>query len=124
MSVPTSNDHLIQARANRDHAEWLLATRPADATARQWAVTATFYSALHGITSYLMRRGIRVSSHLARDRVLSNPGNGVPQSVYDAYRMLDDCSRDARYELYPFTLQDARDLLDYELAAIAAFTGM
>jgi hypothetical protein len=122
--VPTASDHLVQAGANRAHAEWLLSERPNDRTALQWAVTAVFYSALHGLTAYLMLRGITVSSHLARERVLTNPANGVPQDVYDAYHTLDDQSRDARYELVPFTLQDVRDLLDHELAAIAAFTGM
>jgi len=48
----------------------------------------------------------------------------VPIDVYDAYRKLDDLSRDARYAFGPFTAQDVRDLLDQELAAIATFTGM
>jgi len=68
--------------------------------------------------------GVNVSSHLARERVLTNPRYGVPANVYDAYRNLNDQSRDARYEFEPFTAQDVRDLLDQELAAIAAFTGM
>jgi hypothetical protein len=52
----------MQARANREHAEWLLASRPTDATAMQWAVTATFYSALHAISAYLLARGTRATS--------------------------------------------------------------
>jgi hypothetical protein len=61
---------------------------------------------------------------MARDRVLLNPLNGVPRSVYRAYRSLDKYSRDARYDLLPFTAQDVRDLLDNELAAVTSFTGM
>ena len=52
----------MQARANREHAEWLLASRPTDATAMQWAVTATIYSALHAISAYLLARGTRATS--------------------------------------------------------------
>jgi hypothetical protein len=90
----------------------------------QWAVAAIFYSALHGITAHLMRRGIIVRSHVARDRVLANPSSGIPSSVYAAYRDLDDYSRDARYDLQPFTAQEVQDLLDHQLAAVAAFVGM
>lgn len=90
----------------------------------QWAVAATFYSALHGLSAYLLARGIRVSSHLARNRVLIDPSNGVPQQVYRAYRTLDDTSRDARYEMYPFTHQEVRNLLDQELVVVATFVGI
>jgi len=90
----------------------------------QWAVTAIFYSALHAMTAYLMGHGVNVTSHLARDRALTDPRYGVPVPVYDAYHSLNDLSRDARYEFRVFTAQDVRDLLDRELATIATFTGM
>jgi hypothetical protein len=90
----------------------------------QWAVTATFYSALHALSAYLLVQGIQVSSQVARNRVLSNPINGVPRDVHNAYRDLDEYSRDACYELWTFALQDVRDRLDRELATIATFTGM
>ena len=48
----------------------------------------------------------------------------MPVPVYRAYRTLDDNSRDARYDMQPFTAQDVRDLLDQELAVVAAFVGM
>jgi uncharacterized protein (UPF0332 family) len=124
MTVPSVNTHLTQARANRDHAEWLLATSPSDPTARQWVVTATFYSALHGLTAYLMRQGVAVKSHSARAKALADPNNGVPQAVQDAYRRLEERSRGARYDLRFFAAHDVRNLLDQDLAAIAAFTGM
>ena len=124
MTVPTVNDYLVQARANRAHAEWLLTERPSDPTAMQWAVTAVFYNALHGLTAYLLARGIIVRSHSARDRALTHPANGVPQNIYDAYHNLDDHGRDARYALVAFTHQEVRDLLDQDLASIATFVGM
>jgi hypothetical protein len=43
--------HRAEALANRRIAELLLATQPQDATALRWAVTATFYSALHALTA-------------------------------------------------------------------------
>lgn len=124
MTVPSANDHLLQARANRAHAEWLLAISPSDPTALQWAVTAAFYSALHGLTAHLMGQGITVSSHVTRAKALADPNNGVPQAILYAYRTLEAQSRGARYELWSFVLQDVQDLLDQELATIAAFTGM
>jgi hypothetical protein len=124
MTAPTPNDHLIQARDNRAHAEWLVATSPTDPTALQWAVTATFYSALHGLTAYLMAQGIILRSHTARARALAAPNSGVPPYVIHSYRMLEVRSRGARYDLQVFTRSDVRDLLDQELAAVAAFVGM
>jgi hypothetical protein len=124
MSSPTPSDHLDQGRDNRAHAEWLIATNPTDQTALQWATTVAFYSALHGLTAFLLARGSTARSHTARAQALDDPNNGVPASVLDAYRMLEDLSRGARYELWVFTRQDVRDLQDQELAAIATFTGM
>ena len=124
MSSPTPQDHLNQARANRDHAEWLLSTNARDPTARQWATTAAFYSALHALTAHLMTRGVQVWDHKTRAQAITNPVNGVPSSIHDDYRFLERRSRQARYQLRRFTVQEVRDLLDQELAAIAAFTGM
>lgn len=124
MTVPSVGNHLNQARANREHAEWLLTSRPNDPTALQWAVTATFYSALHGLTAYLMARGITVSDHTRRAHALANPANGVPPSLHDDYRNLERRSRQARYLLRRFSVQQVRDLLDRQLATIAAFVGM
>ncbi len=124
MSAPTPNDHLDQARANRDHAEWLLASRPTDNTALQWAVTATFYSALHGLTGHLLGQRVTVTDHRSRALALTNPANGVPRHVVRAYRMLEARSRGARYGLWTFTSQDVRDRLDQQFAVVASFSGI
>jgi hypothetical protein len=124
MTVPSVRNHLDQARANREHAEWLLASRSHDPTALQWAVTATFYSALHGLTAHLMSRGVTVSDHTRRGQALANPANAVPPALHNDYRTLERRSRQARYLLRRFSVQQARDLLDQQLAAIASFTGM
>jgi hypothetical protein len=124
MTVHDPNDHLIQARAHRDHAEWLLASRPGDLTALQWAVSAAFDSALHGLTGRLLRHGVRVIDHSSRARALSNPANGVPRHMIRAYRVLETRSRGARYDFWVFTDQDVRALLDRQLSVVAAFVGM
>ena len=124
MSVPTADDHLTQARANRAHAEWLLATGLGDPATLQWAVTATYYSALHGLTAHLMRQGMSAKTHVARRTALQSPGSGVPRHIIAAYRYLEVRSRGARYELWMFTPRRVRDLLDQELAVVAAFVGM
>lgn len=124
MTAPTANDHMAQARANLAHAEWLLTMNPTDPTARQWAATAAFYSALQAITSYLLAQGVTVNNHFERGQAIFDPANGVPRHIIRAYRRLEFRSRDARYNLRSFTLQDVRGLLNQELAAVAAFTGL
>lgn len=124
MSSPTPDEHLNQARANRDHAAWLVSTSPNDPTALQWAVTAIFYSALHGLTASQMIRGVVVWSHTMRNQALADPSNGVPPAIYDDYRFLERRSRQSRYLLRQFTNQQVRDLLGGELSRVAAFTGM
>ena len=78
MTAPTVNDHLVQARANRDRAEWSLTARPNDRVALQWAVTAAFYAVLHCLTGYLAQRGIQVGNHQQREAAIADPKNGVP----------------------------------------------
>ena len=124
MTVPGANDHLEQGRANRTHAEWLLVMSPYEPTVRQWAVTAVFYSALHAMTAYLVNQGIVTKNHSARARALANLTSGVPSPVLSAYRVLEDRSRAARYDLAAFTVRDVRHLIDQHLAVVAAFTGM
>jgi hypothetical protein len=124
MTVPSPNDHLTQPRANRDHAEWLFATRPNDQTVLQWAVTATFYSALHAMTAHLASRGVQVTNHRSRAQALLDPANSVPQSIIRTYRILEARSRGSRYLLWHFTRQQVRNLIDQQLAAVASFVGM
>jgi uncharacterized protein (UPF0332 family) len=124
VTAPTPRDHLAQARANRSHAEWLLVTSPSNPTALEWAVTAAFYSALHGLTAFLLTQGVRNTSHVARARAIAAPTSGVPYAVHAAYRNLEVQSRAGRYDLQRFTWHDVRDLLDQELAVVAAFVGM
>ncbi len=116
--------HLRQARENREHAEWLLATRPSDETALRWAVTAAFYCAVHAMTAYLLDCGVTVENHDERRWALADPRNGVPRDVYRAYGRLQGRSVGARYMLQVFTPAQVRQLLDRELAAVTSFVGL
>jgi hypothetical protein len=59
-----------------------------------------------------------------RNQALADPSNGVPPAIHDDYRFLERRSRQGRYLLRRSTHPQVRDLLDCELARIAAFTGM
>jgi hypothetical protein len=80
VSSPGPSDHLEQARANRSHAEWLISTSPNDPTALQWAVTASFYSALHALTATLIIQGVSVWSHTMRNQALGSVRKRYPGS--------------------------------------------
>ena len=116
--------HRAGAIANRDHAERLLATFPNDRTALRWAVTATFYGALHAMSAHLVARGVLVANHGDRNLALANPANGVPPHVYAAYGFLQRRSVGARYHLWAFAPADVRRLIDDKLATIFAFVGL
>jgi hypothetical protein len=124
MTVSRRIDHLGQGRGNRAHAEWLLQTQSNNPIALQWAVTAAFYSALHGMSLYLRQRGVTVTTHTNRTKALGNPANGVPVAILNHYRRLEFKSRGARYGGQRFTQRQVQALLDNELAAVAAFTGL
>src|SRR5688572_9959800 len=94
----------------------------ADGTALQWAVTATFYCAVHCLSAHLQQRGIVVRRHVDRDAALANPNNGVPTNVYDAYCKLKRRSEGGRYLCWRFTPQDIRTtILDTLLADVTSF---
>lgn len=90
----------------------------------RWAVTAAFYCAVHGMTAYLIGRGVTVESHDERRWALADPRNGVPRDVYRAYGRLQGRSVGARYMLQVFTPAQVRQLLDRELATVTRFVGL
>jgi hypothetical protein len=116
--------HRAEAIANRDIAEWILATRPNDRVALRWAVTATFYSALHAMSAHLVARGIVATRHEDRDREMASPAAGVPSDVYDAYQYLKRRSIGACYNARLFSAGEVRYLIDSPLATILAFVGI
>ena len=123
--MPTPEQHLEQARANRVHAEYLLQHAPDDPTAMQWAVTAGFYCAVHCLQAYLVGQGLVPRSHVQRDNYLANPRYGVPSGVYEAYKTLKRRSEGARYLLQRFRSEQVRaEVLDRDLTTVTAFVGL
>jgi hypothetical protein len=116
--------HRAEALANRRIAEQFLASQAHDPTALRWAVTATFYSALHALTAYLIARGVAVTSHDDRSIALIDPRNGVPPEVFKAYEFLKRRSTGARYYVQTFAPWQVQRLLDVPLMVIFDFVGL
>jgi hypothetical protein len=116
--------HRAEAIGNRDHADWLVTTRPNDPIALRWAVTATFYSALHAISAHLVSRQIHVHRHDDRAIAMNDPNAGIPMDVLDAYDFLYRRSIGARYLTRAFIAREVRYLIDNQLARILTFVGV
>ena len=123
--MATAAQHREQARGNRELAGRLLAAYPDDPIALQWVVTTAFYAALHALTSHLVEQGISVRSHIQRDAALADPGNGIPQDAYEAYKRLKTRSESGRYDLCRFAPEDvATTILGRYLATVTTFVGL
>jgi len=61
-----------------------------------WSVTFLFYSAVHYVEAYFSTRGIRHKMHKTRNSAIAR--DQLLRGVYDAYRELQELSRDSRYE--------------------------
>ena len=123
--MPSRAQHLEQARGNREHARFLVGTHPTDRYALQWAVTAAFYAAVHGVEAHLASMGQHSTDHLDRERRMRAPANRVPPAVYRAYNRLKNRSQGARYHLWTFTADEVeRTIIDRDLAVVARFAGL
>ena len=93
--MPSFQKHRDQAQHNRGFAESLCA----QGDYLDWAMTATFYSALHSIQSMFAKQCNNVpETHADRDRWLVR--TKAPQNVLDAYQELKTRSWWARYECW------------------------
>lgn len=93
--MPSYQQHSDQAQHNRDLAEsWC-----SDDDCLDWAMTATFYSALHSIQSMFAHQCNSVpKSHADRDEWLTR--TKAPENIFDAYQALKTRSEWARYECW------------------------
>ena len=92
--MPSTSDHLSQARSNEKLAE-LLAKSPFS----DWRCTVLYYASLHYIQAYFttLAPPRRFNSHTARDAAIQrDPGVSM---IREDYRSLEDWSRRTRYEL-------------------------
>ncbi|HVN30154.1 MAG TPA: hypothetical protein VMT64_16765 [Candidatus Binataceae bacterium] len=111
--MPTSIEHLKQAKDNEDLAERLL--RLGDEASDTWAATLMFYSALHYGRSFLVRRGsTRISTHGGFESSFRRLWAGPPE-LFRHYRLLRTSSENARYDCITYNSSQAQRLRDQHL---------
>ena len=126
----TVQEHLRQARQNEELAN-KLGSPPLEAY--DWAITVMFYALLHVVDAYLLEHHHLIPrGHTAtwnRQRRQRIPGRNddvkqYPPEIYDAYKLLYDASRRARYEAAYLTagsVGDYQNLKNNEFANARAF---
>jgi len=112
--MPSRSEHLQAAHNNRILAEQLLLSPDG----LPWAPVLGFYSALHMLDAYLAILDMHPTSHVSRRTMVQR--NPMLQLILVDYRELEKLSREARYDLRPFTPEEARSLLDGELRRVTA----
>jgi hypothetical protein len=89
--MPREDEHKIKAERNEQFAESL----PSDPIAENWAVVATFYSALHYVEVYFAKYNIEADSH--GDRFDQIKADIKLRTAFNSYHYLYDLGRVARY---------------------------
>ena len=108
--MPTGQKHRAQAEHNQFFVDEL------DNPFWDWAATGTFYAAVHYVDGFLISKGIDPIDHTERNEyVRTDP---TLAKIKDNYRELYVQSRNARYDLVPFTKEDIRLLRELELKPI------
>jgi len=79
--MATPDEHLGQARRNLALAQYLLRDHPNEATYVQWAVTVTFYCAVHCIQAHLLQHGQNPRNHAQRGTLIADRRVGIPIDV-------------------------------------------
>lgn len=103
--MPLKPEHISQAEHNEKIAETLSKTKFID-----WAVTVTFYAALHYVDAVLAASVIHPDTHTERNEAIG--GNATLLKVRAEYRTLETLSRNARYlsmKIEPRDLQEAQN---------------
>ena len=107
--MPTTAEHLSKAQSNEQFAATLGLQTSAEI---EWAVTATFYAAVHYIEAYLATRGVHSANHAQRNRHVN--GLAETRNLWKGYGKLQRLSEKSRYWVLPVTTEDldqARRLL-------------
>ena len=107
--MPTPQQHRIQA----DHNEFFVSQL--ENPFWDWAVTGTFYAAVHYIDGYLITKGIDPEFHSERNQYINR--DPTLAQLWNDYRELMNNSRWARYDIVEFDKEDVR-LLQANLKAI------
>ncbi len=81
-----------------------------------WAVTGTFYAALHYVDGFLLTQGIDPPRHSDRNHYLES--DQTLGKIWPNYSQLYNDSKLARYEIHKFSKDDVRLLIDNYLKTI------
>lgn len=73
-----------------------------------WAISGTFYAALHYVEAYLATKKIHSGSHPVRDSNINR--DDTLRAIYPDYRELKDESRAARYDVVKFKQDDLKEM--------------
>jgi hypothetical protein len=87
----------------------------------QWAVTMTFYAAVHCIEGHLATYGEHTGQHADRDALMVVSRFGIPPDVFEAYKRLKGWSVNGRYEMRRFSADFVRDRALPNLQVITQF---
>lgn len=82
-----------------------------------WAIVLAYYSALHLIDAYL-DYALQYHPHWHPDRIAVIHATTTLRPIFADYELLETRSREARYDLLPFTTTQAQAIYDGALARI------
>ena len=103
--MPLAPEHISKAEHNEKLADTLCKGSYLD-----WAVTVTFYAALHYVDAILAASVIHPETHTERNDAVG--ANATLQKVRAEYRTLETLSRNARYrsmKIEPADIQEAQN---------------
>lgn len=110
--MPDKAQHINQAQHNEAFYQTIDRTVYND-----WAVTATFYAALHYVDAFLAQTaGIHPGAHDVRDPRVQRVAQLRP--LWNYYHRLKNRSRNARYNVIRFTDDEVRRAYNDNLGAI------
>lgn len=108
--MPTAKEHRAKAEENEFFVSGL------DNPFWDWAVTGTFYEALHYVDSFLMTRNVDPNGHCDRNEIVES--DATLSKIWPEYQQLYQDSKLARYECHPFSKEDVRVLRESYLKPI------
>lgn len=108
--MPTSKEH----REKAEHNEFFVSGL--DNPFWDWAVTGTFYEALHYVDGFLITKGVDAPRHSERNSIVEK--DATLGQIWPEYSQLYNDSKMARYECHEFTQEDVRLLRNAYLKPI------
>jgi hypothetical protein len=108
--LPTPKEHRTQAEQNEFFVSQL------GNPFWDWAVTGTFYEALHYVDGFLMMKGVDPPRHADRNHIVES--DPMLSKIWPEYSQLYNDSKLARYECHEFSRDEVRLLRENYLKPI------